>query len=212
MTHEPNELCEKLKKSATSRAGKSLDIIHQICAEQAERGSNDFTIATIGRLSKEAHGPGIQAIRNKTGEKYQALIQSWAKFKKPLKVISNKIKEEDAWVEDISDSRIKWLVMDVIVKNSRLIGQLQLAKEQANIQIDLRPVANNDIAEDSLQPSLAKTGLTEVEVKALKHAIDPARLTEAGRKVDERGRLKDKEGKTIFKAGFVSAIEKILSL
>jgi hypothetical protein len=212
MTHEPNELCENLKKNATSRAGKSIDIIHQVCAEQAERGSNDFTIATIGRLSKEAHGPGAQAIRNKTGEKYQALIQSWAEFKKPLKVISNKIKEEDAWVEDIDDPRIKWLVMDVITNNSKLIGQLQLAKEQANIHIDLRPRENNDIAEGSLQPSLAKPDLSEAEVKALKHAIDPERLKECRRTVDERGRLKDKEGKTIFKAGFVSAIEKILSL
>jgi hypothetical protein len=212
MNHEPNELCEKLKQNATSTTVKSIDIIHDVCKEQAKRGSSDFTIATIGRLSEEAHGPKTQAIRNKTGEKYQALIQSWAKFKKPINVISNKVKEKDAWVEDISDSRIKWLVMDLIAQNSKLTGQLQLAKEQANIHIDLRPAASNNIMEDSPQSSIPKSTLLPTELAALSHAIDQERFKGNEWVVDSRGRVKDKEGNTIFKAGFVSAIEKILSL
>ena len=87
MNHEPNELCKKLKQNSTSKTVKSITIIHNVCTEQAERGSNDFSIATIGRLSEAAHGPKTQAIRNKTGDKYRALIESWAVFKKPLKVI-----------------------------------------------------------------------------------------------------------------------------
>ncbi len=212
MSHEPNELCEKLKQCATPKVAKTIDLIHQICTEQSERGSSDFTIATIGRLSESANGPKSQAIRNKTGEKYRALIQSWAEYKKPLKVISNKVKEKHAWVGDIDDARIKWLVMDLIAQNSKLTGQLQLAKELSNINIDLRPVADNDTIESSSQSSLTKSNLLPTEVEALSHSIDPGRFKRNGWTVDNRGRVKDSDGNTIFKAGFVDAIEKTLSL
>lgn len=210
MIHEPNELCEKLKQDTTSRTAKSIDIIHTVCTEQAERGASDFSIATIGRLSEVAHGPKTQAIRNKTGEKYRALIESWAKFKKPLKVISNKVHEKDAWVNDIADPRIKWLVRDLLAEKSRLVGQLQLAKEQTNIHIDMRPAAANGNMTDSSQQALPQYDLFLSEQAALSHAINPAELNKKGWKADERGKIKDEDGNLIFKAGFITAIEKIL--
>ncbi|ABI73321.1 gamma-mobile-trio protein GmtX [Shewanella frigidimarina] len=212
MRHEPNDFCEKLKQSATPKMAKTIDLIHQICTEQSERGSCDFTIATIGRLSEAVNGPKAQAIRNKTGEKYRALIQSWAEFKKPLKVISSKVKEQNAWVGDIDDARIKWLVMDLIAQNSKLTGQLQLAKELSNINIDLRPSANNNAMESSSHPSLTKSNLLPTEVEALSHSINPDTFEKNGWTPDKQGRVKDSEGNTIFKAGFVDAIEKTLSL
>lgn len=212
MNHEPNELCEKLKQDATSRTAKSLDIIHTVCTEQAERGSSDFSIATIGRLSEAAYGPKTQAIRNKTGEKYRALIESWAVFKKPLKVISNKVQEKDAWAGEITDPRIKWLVLDLIAEKSRLIGQLQLAKEHAGIHIDLRPAAANGNMADSSQQSLPQHDLYTQERTALSHAINPTELSKKGWTTDGRGKVKDQDGNLIFKAGFVTAIEKILSI
>lgn len=212
MIHEPNELCEKLKQDATSRTAKSLDIIHKVCTEQAERGSSDFSIATVGRLSEAEHGPKTQAIRNKTGEKYRALIESWAVFKKPLKVISNKVQEKDAWAGEITDSRIRWLVLDLIAEKSRLIGQLQLAKEHAGINIDLRPAAANGNMADSSQQSLPQHDLHKQERAALSHAIDPTELSKKGWTTDERGKIKDEDGNLIFKAGFVTAIGKILSV
>lgn len=212
MSHEPNELCEALKQISTPKTASSIELIHQVCTEQSERGSCDFTIATIGRLSKAVNGPGIQAIRNATGEKYQAIIKSWAEYKKPLKVISSKVKEQNSWVGDIDDARIKWLVMDLIAQNSKLTGQLQLAKELSNINIDLRPVANNDKMESSSHPSLTKLNLLPTEVEALSHSIDLKRFKVNGWTVDNRGRVKDRDGNTIFKAGFVDAIEKTLSV
>ncbi|MCC4834776.1 hypothetical protein LMH66_19210 [Shewanella sp. 10N.7] len=212
MRHEPNELCEKLKQSATPKMAKTIDLIHQICTEQSERGSCDFTIATIGRLSESVNGPKTQAIRNKTGEKYRALIQSWAEYKKPLKVITSKVKEQNAWVNDIDDARIKWLVMDLIAQNSKLTGQLQLAKELSNINIDLRPVANIDAIESSSHRSSTKSNLLPTEVEALSHSIEPERFKRNGWTVDNRGRVKGSDGNTIFKAGFVDAIEKILAI
>jgi len=212
MINEVNELCEKLKQNATARTAKSIDIIHKVCAEQAERGSSDFTIATIGRLSEAAHGPKTQAIRNKTGEHYRALIQSWAEFKKPLKVSLNKVNDMYSWVNDINDSRIKWLVLDLIAQQSRLIGQLQLAKEQANIHIDLRPVANNESIKSELLSSLAHPELLDSEIAALSHSIDPLEFAKKGWVSGKLGRVKDVNDNEIFKVGFVTAIEKMLSV
>lgn len=212
MSHEPHELCEALKQISTPKTASSIELIHQICTEQSERGSCDFTIATIGRLSKAVNGPGIQAIRNKTGEKYQAIIQSWADYKQPLKVVSSKVKEQNAWVGDIDDARIKWLVMDLIAQNSKLTGQLQLAKELSNINIDLRPVANKYTMESSPQSPVTKSNLLPTEVEAISHAIDPDTFEKNGWTADKQGRVKDSHGNTIFKAGFVDAIEKVLSL
>lgn len=211
MSHEPNELCEALKQISTPKTASSIELIHQVCTEQSERGSCDFTIATIGRLSEAVNGPKTQAIRNITGEKYRSLIQSWAEYKQPLKVISSKVKEQNSWVGDIDDARIKWLVMDLIAQNSKLTGQLQLAKELSNINIDLRPSANNNAMESSSHPSLTKLNLLPTEVEALSHSIDPKRFKINGWTVDNRGRVKDRDGNTIFKAGFVDAIEKTLS-
>lgn len=166
----------------------------------------------LGRLSEVVHGPKTQAIRNKTGEQYRALIQSWAEFKKPIKVNTNKVKKKYAWVNDITNPQIKWLVLDLLAEKSRLTGQLHLAKEQANIHIDLRPTTKNEHMADSLRPTLNKPELLPTELKALSNAIDPVELSKKEWTVDELGKVKDNKGNVIFKSGFINAIEKILSL
>ncbi len=51
----------------------------QICTEQQERGIGyDFSISTIAKLGNNSGVPKAQSIRNKTGEKYRALIQCFA--------------------------------------------------------------------------------------------------------------------------------------
>jgi hypothetical protein len=207
-TDTPNKLCEILKQGASSRTSKALDIIHQVCIEQANRGSTDFTIAMIGRLSKEAHGPGIQAIRNKTGEKYQALIKSWAVFKKPLNAVSGKVKEKDAWVNDIQEPHIKWLVLDLIADNSRLRGQLQLAKEQSNIHIDFRSETNKAPSQENFKTQK----LLPDEIEALSHAIDEQEILAKKWTIGELGEVFDENGEEVFQIGFVEAIQKILTV
>jgi len=76
-TLAPEELLEELKIHANSRKRRSLEIIAEICSEQRERNSKDFSIATIGRLSTKAERPATQSIRNKTGGDYRALIKAW---------------------------------------------------------------------------------------------------------------------------------------
>ena len=207
-TETPYKVYEILKQGASSRTIKSLDIIHQVCIEQANRGSTDFTIAMIGGLSNEARGPGIQAIRNKTGKKYQVLIKSWAAFKKPSNAVSGKVKEKEAWVNDIKEPHIKWLVLDLIADNSRLRGQLQLAKEQSNIHIDMRSETNKPASQQHLKTQI----LLPDEREALSHAIDEQEILAKQWTIGELGEVLDVNGEEVFQIGFVEAIQKILTV
>src|ERR1039457_3219592 len=78
----PDELLELLKTKSNARKRRSLDVIYGICREQVERGSCDFSIATIGRVSSEQGGPSPQTIRNKGGDDFRALISTWADHSK----------------------------------------------------------------------------------------------------------------------------------
>ena len=63
----PKALLEALCAQADPRKMRSLRLIHAICEEQRDRGSKDYSVATIGRLSAGRGGPAAGAIRNKTG-------------------------------------------------------------------------------------------------------------------------------------------------
>ena len=77
MTH-PDDLLDQLQKTATPRKQKTLDLIHEVCREQYERGSRDFSVATIARIAEDRGGPSKGAIHNKTGDDYKGLIKAWA--------------------------------------------------------------------------------------------------------------------------------------
>lgn len=74
VTIDPIKLFGQLSENASTRKKRSLEIIHNICKEQNERGSKDFSIPTISRLSVKEKGPSEQTIRNKSGEDYRVLM------------------------------------------------------------------------------------------------------------------------------------------
>ena len=74
----PDEVLEQLEKGADARKRRNLDLVYEICREQHERGSKDFTLSTIGRLSQQRGGPVAQSFRNKGGGHLRAIISAWA--------------------------------------------------------------------------------------------------------------------------------------
>jgi len=56
MTMHPDDLLEQLKKTATPRKQRSLELIYQVCREQYERGSRDFSVATIALIAADRGG------------------------------------------------------------------------------------------------------------------------------------------------------------
>lgn len=206
----PNDLLEQLKSGANAQKRRNLDLIHQICQEQYQKGSKDFSIATIGRLSQQKGGPIIQSLRNKSGQDFRALIQVWSNHtggfsghlpkgpQTPLQSILNKI--EDPAVRAVMES--------IIAENTKLKGQISLLKRSANVLIDMRPQTLYQTQTVELLPPCAD--LTESEKEALKHAISDAFFQAEGWATEENGRVKNAKGRVLYKPGYVTAIRKII--
>lgn len=210
----PDEFVTRLKEDASTRKRRSFEILHCICKEQYERGSKDFSIPTIVRLSVEAGGPFEQTIRNKEGSGYRALLSCWANYadgvtKKP------KIKHENSTTDEIlagiTDPTIRALVGVILAENRKLKGENSLLKQQTTLTIDMRPQArpmlnSNENAE--ILPQFIK--LLPSEITALQHAISDEFLKIYGWTTDGQGRVKQREI-TIYKPGYITAIKKVLS-
>jgi hypothetical protein len=78
MKVDPLKLLAEMEAQASTRKTETLRLLAAICTEQIERGSRDFSVATIGRISSERGGPSAAAIRNKPGEDYRALLKAFA--------------------------------------------------------------------------------------------------------------------------------------
>ena len=197
------ELFEKLcSETKNDRVRATLTAINAVCQEQHDRGSRDFSVATISRLGEGRGVPKAQSIHNKTGEIYRALIRAWQSAnpmpKKP------KTGSSLDWIERIEDPALKWLVYDLASTNKALSSELQLCKSVKKLNIDLR-------GDQSF--SAEKPELMEVERQALVAAIDSKFLERRGWQRTGRGAIVDKAtGEVIFKNGFVSAVEKVTSV
>lgn len=209
----PEELLIELSKDASPRRKRSLEIVHSVCKEQSERGSKDFSIVTIGRLSEEAGGPKERTIRNAEGKDYRAIMNAWATFtngvaKKPRSEKEPSITDEI--LAGIKDPTVRALVGVIMAENRKLKGENSLLKRSATLTIDMRPdnrlPLNSGKIVEITPPSY---DLLPVEIEALKHAISEDLLTEQGWTTDEQGRIKHR-GRSIFRVGFVTAIKKVL--
>lgn len=117
--NDPKQLLDELCKDAHPRTAASLRIIFDVCQEQEERGSTDYSVATIGKLANARGGPSAPAIRNKTGERYRALIVAYADNVggRKKKGAAPKPSPADELLEGVSDpvlrARINLLVADL---------------------------------------------------------------------------------------------------
>lgn len=209
----PDEFLSELLNNVnvSTRRKRSLEMVHSICKEQHERGSKDFSVATIGRLSQEAGGPSERTIRNKEGELYRSLIHAWVNHtngvtRKPTAEKESSIVDEI--LERISDPTIRALVGVIMAENRKLKGENSLLKRSTNLTLDMRnqTVLNPGKIVEITSPSY---NLLPVEIDALRHAVSEDLLTEQGWTTDEQGRIKHK-GRPVFKAGFITAIKKVL--
>lgn len=203
-------ICAKAK---TNKARKSLSVINDICLEQLQFGEKDFSIANIGAYSKERGGPSTQAIRNSSGQLYRDLIHIYAEHvDKPPR--QNARNQENDWVNDIESPTIQWLVRDLIADKSSLTAEVnQLKYDLLNAEVPIQVVSRQaQLPHTGDLPSKAAQ-YTSSEINALKTAIDELHLQRKGLEIGERGDIKSiNDQTTVFKPGFVSAIEKALAV
>lgn len=209
----PDELFSKLYENASTRKKKTLELINNACKKQSESSTKDFSIGTIARLIIDDGGPSEQALRNKNAEDYRALIKLWANHcdtttKKPKKEKASTL--NDDILANVSDPTTRALVGMLISENKKLKRENSLLKEQTTLTIDMRPI--NDINSNKdvviVNPSY---NLTDSEIDALRNAISNEFMNHQGWTIDKFGRVKE-SGIQVYKAGYVTAIQKILKL
>ena len=213
----PEELFATLAANAGARKKKNLEIIHAVCQEQFTRGSKDFSVATISRLSVERGGPAKSTIYNKTGSDFQALIRAWAThtggaLKKPPKRAA--AFDYTELLMKIPEPSVRALVGAALAENKKLRRELSVLKSTAEFVVDRRQQAITITEGIDLQPQKASAyscGLTDLEIEALRHAVSDQALVDEGWIVDDYGRVVvAKNGRPVFKVGFVDAIKKVL--
>lgn len=207
-TNKIKTIYKALREEAKSeRTRNSLSIINDICIEQLQSKTKDFSIANIGALSEQKNGPKTQAIRNKTGFLYRELIAAYSDSIKSDKPVISQGK--DSWVDNIEDTTARWLVVDLIQENKKLKGVNDTLK--SDLKNTEHPIQINFGGSGKVltPPSL---GLTNSEIDTLKNAIDTTKLTKIGLTVNSRKGIEDASGKRLFGNGFIDAIEKILTL
>jgi hypothetical protein len=206
----PKALLEALCANADPRKMRSLRLIYAICEEQRDRGSKDYSVATIGRLSAERGGPATGAIRNKTGESYRAIVKAFADSMggKSRKTIDNKSAPTDLILDGVTDPvlrvRIGLLIAELKSTRAQLLAARHLANRDA--VLDLAHAFSDERPHSAAAPS----HLSPLEVRALESVISKATLTHWGWCLDTSGRIVTDTGQTVFSAGFVTAISKVL--
>lgn len=207
----PDELLEQLKANATPRKVKNLDIIHAVCREQHERGSADFSVATISRIAQERGGPVKSTIHNKTGDDFKGLIKAWADHTGGVTRKVRKVRENPVYavLDKIPDPAVRAVMGAVLAENKKLRGEVNLLKANTEVVID-RTTKTLSQPKEIIQILPASTGLTDTEKDALRHAISDKLMQEEGWSQDDHGRVLNAKGRAIFKVGFVTAIRKIV--
>lgn len=211
----PEAVLAALQQGASTRTRQSLTLIHAICSEHRASGSKDFSVATIGKLSSGRGGPSPQAIRNVTGEHYRALLSAWASYadgatRKPPAQMEPGV--ADDVLDMIPDAAVRALVGSFLAENRKLKAENILLKTQANVVIDRRPASALSVSPSStgVQVLSPLSTLMPLEVDALRHAISEELLKNMGWTVDAKTGRVSKGGHAIFRAGFATAIQKVL--
>lgn len=213
---DPYKLLVDLKEKASSRKAATLDLIYDILEEQAKKEEKDFSIATIGRLSATSGGPSPQAIRNKGGVDYRSLIEAWAAYqgtttKKPLSKGNRNInltRDEDL-LKRIEDPALRVVFGEIIRERNQFRAELQVLKQQSEYIIDKRRNNRDRYPQVEVLPSLLGI-LNDMEREALEDAISEKQFQKRGWQPFDNGRVKDENGRHLYKPGYITAIKKII--
>jgi len=216
----PNEVLENLKATCGNKRSKNnLDILHAICRRQKEGNSTDFTLPTIGELSSKDGGPGYTSIRtsDKSGQRFQQLITAWANYTGGVTSQSKRESKKENQPPTLADllqkagvdAALVSTVGRLEVEHRRAINALNVAKSQGEVIVDRRKIAHQ-VSPSATPEVLPATTLTDLEREALQAALSAEFLEQEGWSIDRSGRIKNAKGRTIFKAGFATALKKML--
>lgn len=195
------ELLNRLKHGSSLKIQQSLDAIYEICVEQQERGIHDFSVSTIAKLGFNRGVPRAQSIRNKTGEKYRAIIQSFEDFSSQVPKRRKPSQSDNAWIDEIQIPKHQLLV--------RIMAS-ELKEAQQMIREIIPPKQRIDIYDHkNMIPDQSFT-LSDQEVRALQYLLSTDFQKKWNLKPTHFGELVDESNKPVFKISTLDALRKAL--
>lgn len=220
MSVDINLILENLKFGKSQRTQDSLNKLNTLLETRFNAKEKDYSIATIGRVSKADGGIGEVSIRNKTGGHFRLLIDAWAtkantNMKKPPVPHSrkNEIPTDTELLLRLNDPVMRVVVGQIIAERKKLKAENHILKQNAEVIVDMRPNQNigAEQAHQEIQVlSTLDSLLLPSDIEALKDAIDENKMAQLGWTVSKYGAVKDECERPLFKTGFVLAIKKIL--
>ena len=195
------EILKELKKDTSIKIQQSLDAIYEVCMEQQERGIQDFSISTIAKLGVKRGVPKAQSIRNKTGERYRALIQCFADIASQKPKLKKPSQSENEWIEEIQNPKHQLLV--------RIMAS-ELKEAQQMIREIIPPKQRIDIYDHKNMVPDQSFKLSEQEVRALEYLLSTDFQKMWNLKPTNYGELVDESNRAVFKVATLDALRKAL--
>lgn len=205
---EIDDVISSVKANASVSVSKKLDLLVEVCVSQLNCGSNDFSVAMIGKLFKAQGGLTAQSIRNKTGERYSTIINAFAKYHGTQAIYLDQgtsQKEFPEWIDQITDSNSRWLAKDLFNSNKRLNRMYQVRGEfnkQHALSVDMRTTSN------AIEPEI-ESPLKDYEMEAIESFFSAENLQQFGLSANKHGCLIDDSGRAVTKPGFTDIINKL---
>lgn len=198
---KPEELIVQLKKGVSAKTQETLDAIYKVCLEQLDREVGDFSIVTIAKLGHLRGVPKAQSMRNKTGERYRALIESFAQSS-PIKDLGKMRKKDEDWIDEISNPKHRLLAR---IQASELKAANQKLREIVPPNAVIEVYDNKNISID------AEHRLTTQERKALEYLLSSSFKNKWNLRETEFGELLHENNKMHFKPATIDAFKKALA-
>jgi hypothetical protein len=227
----PNLLCEALLEATTHpEKRRNLQLLHKVCRERHALGSSDFSLKSIAVALADRGGPKGKTLWNPSSADYRTLVEAWRVHSAPNEqrqrngsaALSSQRGDEtqDSLLRHISDPATRILLAQRLKELDALRAQVNILKSQSNLTIDKRQriheKSTTEVTPDGVTVEI-QTGptLNALEREALEHAISQELWRDEGWHAEKLGRVVKSVGnegnsRTIFKAGFVTAVRKIL--
>ena len=222
MIKDINELLENLKSGKSQRTKISLDKLNSLLETRFKVGEHDYSIATIAKRSKQTGGVGEVSIRNKTGIHFRVLINAWANKsntvikKNSTSYVKNNILPTDMeLLNRIHDPALRAVIGHIFAEKSKLKVENRILKSNMELIVDMRPhqYTQPEEVQDKIEIFTSLKGvLVCSEIDALKDAINEKNITNRGWTITRLGAVKDEHDHSLFKPGFITAIQKVLSI
>lgn len=206
-----------LKDGKTEKTKASLDRLNQTLKDHYESGIKDFSITTIGRVSKENGGVGYHSIRATVNKHFRDLIEAWAArahttTKKPQVTPSKNTGQDYRLLERIDDTALRALFGQIIRERDRYRSEANMLKNQTKIIIDKRVTTfNKSQPESGVEGLLSSNNIcSDNELKALQCVLGEEWLESLGFRSNALGQVKDEYGTEILPRGFLTGLRKLL--